>query len=102
MSQVGGVHGADERKVIHLLAEVRHGFRDPHAALSVPRKTEGAPHQGPRIADVLDIARDLLEVRFPVMLFEHGFRVKKVHLTRAAVHEEVNDSVRPGLEMRRP
>ena len=101
MRQVGGVHRADEGDVVHHAGEVRHHLRDPRAALAVPGELERAAHQGAGVLDELDFARDLVEVRLAVVLVERRLGVEQVHLAGAAVHEQMDDRLGLGREVRR-
>ncbi len=99
--QVGRVHRTDEGDVIDLPGQVRHRVGNPHAALAVLGEVEGAPHQRAGALRILDLARDLAEVRLAVMLVEHRLGVEQIHLTGAAIHEQMNDRFGFRLEMRR-
>src|SRR5579884_589498 len=64
-------------------------------------ESKGAAHQGAGGADILDFPGDSVEVGLAVMLVEHRLGIKQVHLTGAAVHEEVNDGLGFRRKMRR-
>jgi len=74
---------------------------NPHPALPVLRELEGAAHQGPGALRILDFAGDLVEIRAAVVLVQLRLGIEQVHLTGAAVHEQVDHTAGFGRNMRR-
>ena len=96
------MHRADECEVIDRAREVRHRVGDPCAAPAMSREPERAPHDRAGALDELDLAGELIDVGLAVILVERGFGIEQIHLTWAAIHEEVNDGLGLGGEVRLP
>ncbi len=94
-------HGLDHGDVVHLLGQVRHDFRNPRARLAVLREFERTPQQAARAFRGREVRRYLIEIGLSVMLVERGLGIEQVHLTRPAMHEQLDDRCRLGLEMGR-
>jgi hypothetical protein len=63
---------------------------------------EWRTEDGPRVLDELDLSGDFVEVRFAVEAVKRLLGVEQFHLARPAVHEQVDDGLGPGREVRRP
>ena len=99
--EVTAVHRSDQRHIVDVLGEVRHDLRDIHAALAVFLKLERRRQQALRLVGRCNVRRHLAHGHLTGVLLERRLGVKQVYLTRPAVHEEVNDRLGLGLEMRR-
>src|SRR5438046_5010099 len=90
--------------VIENVSEVRECLGDFRAALAVPVKFELGREQG-RIGlyERVLLAHDHFFGNWLAVIFlQRRFVVEQVELARRAAHEEVNDSLGFGLEMRMP
>src|SRR5262249_21745294 len=99
---VGSIERANEGDIVNMPGNIRQSVRNPHAALSVSRKFEGTAHEGACVFHILDLSRDLIEISLAVMRIQRRLRIKKIHLARAAIHEEVDHRFSPRTNMRRP
>ena len=100
MVEMGGVHGADHRDVICLLGQVRHHVGQLDTGLAVPLELEGRGHEAARFVDELDGAGQIPSRRLARVTLQGGLGIEQVHLAGSAVHEELNDGCRLGVEMR--
>ena len=93
-----GGHGADERDLIHHLAQVGQQLADLHAALPVlgklPRRAEALRRSLCEVV-ILDLSGKFL----PVIFGEHRLRIKEIHLRRPAHHEEGDHGLGTRLKM---
>ena len=88
MVVVLAVHGADERDVVNDRAEVRHHFRQLHAALAVTLEFERHPQQLIRITHLKRF--DAAGNRLPLAFLQLRLAFKQVHLAGPAVLHELN------------
>ena len=100
MRQVHGVERTDERDVVDVSSQVREKLGHPHATLAVTLKRERTLHQRAGLGRTLHFSGDLFEVGLTVVFGQHLFRIKEVHLTRTAIHKEMDDGFRLRLEVR--
>ena len=92
-----GVDGADDADVVDALADVGEELADFDAALAVALELEGRLHEGAGLALVAEVAAGH---GLAVVLGEHGLGVEAVDVRQAAVHEEEDDVLCLGLEVR--
>ena len=78
------MHGTDERQVIDMPGQVRHGIGNPHATLPMPGEPERAAHQRAGTLRAFHLASDLVEVFFTMMLVEERLGIEQIHLAGAA------------------
>jgi hypothetical protein len=94
-----GGHRADQRDLIHHLAQVWQKLADLHAALALffefPWRAK-ALRRCLREVVVFDLTGELLAV----ILRQHRLRIKEVHLRRTAHHEERDHGLRARLKVR--
>ena len=100
-----GVHGLDEAEFVHKLRRPRHQVADPRAALAVLRELEDGAGHGQRGLIARHTGQALAHAHaggqvLPVVFVERGFVVEQIELRRPAGHEQVNDAVGFGREMR--
>ena len=98
--EVRGEHRADEGDVVDLLRQVRQDLGNLHARLAVLGELVRRRHESASLVDELDIVGQIASRRLPFVLRESGFGVKQIHLAWPAVHEELDDGLRLGLEVR--
>jgi hypothetical protein len=101
MDRAFGVHRMDEGHVVHAGGEIREQVRDHLARLTI----------GPELPLGADDAADILMAATPERLdldrlaverVEIRLVVERVHMARAAIHEQEDHGLRLGRVMRRP
>jgi hypothetical protein len=88
-----GVHGAYECDLIHDAGEVRQQLAHIHAALAVFLEFPLRPHDlaaGSGGIVVFDLTGEFLAIE----LHQLGFRIKQIHMARAALHKHRNHRLR--------
>ncbi len=91
-----GVHGADDAKIVRKLADLLEHLAHLEAALAVFLNLNGDLKPAPVGRSVLSRFGSALPSNF----VEHRLRIERIHLRRAAVHEEVDHALRLRLEVR--
>ena len=98
------VHGAHHAKVVGHLRSVRQIIRENHAALAVLLELARAgEHRRGRLDErELQVLRHRRRQRLAVPFLQLRLRIEQIHLARAAFHEQEDDVLRLGREMRLP
>ena len=92
------VHAAEDADIVDALADFGEEFGHFDAGLPVLLELEGRPEEGRALAaGCLEFVARLLAV----LLREFGLGVESIDLARPAVHEEVDDALGLGGEVRR-
>ena len=92
-----GVHRADDAEVIGPVTDLGEDLAHFQAALPATAKFERRAHQAARLALGL---RRTARHRLPVIARQHRFGIERIHLRHAAIHEEKNDALDLGREVR--
>ncbi len=100
-----GMHGADDRDIVHHLRRVGQQFRNPRARLAVLRELEDGRSDGkPRLAARHGGEALALANRIGQVLIEHLLHLRLVveglHLRRRADQMQIDAALRLGREMR--
>lgn len=101
MSRRVGVHRPDHAQVVRMLGQMRIEAADRQPALPVVREREDALTEVPHRAPV-GAQSQLRRVTLPVPLVEFRLGIKRVDLTRPAVHEQEHDMLGLRRKVRRP
>ena len=99
MVGIVGVDGPQHADIVDALGKVRQQFADRHAALAVRSELKGRRQQ----ACGLSLGSKRIEFCGPLSFKLHDarLRIEEVGTKRPAVHEEVNDPLCAGSNMRR-
>ena len=92
-----GVHATQHANVVDTFADIRENLADLDPRLPIFLELERRLHQVAGRPFGLDVGcRGLLTV----ILRQQRFRIEGIHLRRTTVHEEMNDALGFGLEVR--
>src|SRR6266850_845251 len=94
MSQVGGVHGPDQRHLVGVFCRVWQKFGNFQTALSMLRELEGRRHKAARLANGSDFRRQVAAWTLAGVFLERRLVIEEVNLAGTAVHEKLNDGLR--------
>ena len=95
-----GMHRADHTKVVGETGCMRKEAADRQAALSVFHERERAFHQMPD-RPIIGTDRDrAIDVGLAVEAIEGGFGIERVDVRRSSIHEQEDDVLGLGLEVR--
>ena len=91
-----GVHGTNDTDIVDALGDFWENLADRNPGLSRTLELEGRFEKptGSSLGFTLGSRRPLAMV-----LFQRRFGIESIHLGGTAIHEEVNDTLRLGLEM---
>src|SRR4051794_18484305 len=101
MVEMLAVHGSNQTDIVRDTTQTWEQFGEFHPALAVSDKPEGRRQHGADLVGEFDLVYDVATRRRACELLQHRLRIEQVHLTRAAILEQLNDGFRFGREMRR-